>query len=404
MYANHVAFAISIIVSVFLIPLTLKKSKEYWAIKDTPTVTPGGAIIGNCEISGLATMKVEEDSSQAHLLTSPISESDCVWYSLAVYKFLGIGNRGDWKKCYFEQIDAFAVGDRFAKINVYTDNAAVNCSSLGESQSDEHSLNKLAEYFSSRKGDPEIDEILEGIATENICLIENLVKENEEVFAHGNIVFREDSSQLEMGKDKHEKTFISTKGERSVRLDRLFVRLGIHFVTLVSMFTVLSTGWEIFAKDVSILRRSLFFYILIAFYFLFFNYFRSYNRLVKLLQTINSADSTIGVVQKRRKHLIPQLIDAVANAKLQEFDTQTLITQIRNTELDTTKSVSLLLEQYPSIKSISNFVHLQNELARTEEKIAMARSFRNDAVLNYNNFRPTFSGMVLKPVFKQISA
>ena len=144
--------------------------------------------------------------------------------------------------------------------------------------------------------------------------------------------------------------------------------------------------------------------ILIAFYFLFFNYFRSYNRLVKLLQTINSADSTIGVVQKRRKHLIPQLIDAVANAKLQEFDTQTLITQIRNTELDTTKSVSLLLEQYPSIKSISNFVHLQNELARTEEKIAMARSFRNDAVLNYNNFRPTFSGMVLKPVFKQISA
>lgn len=101
---------------------------------------------------------------------------------------------------------------------------------------------------------------------------------------------------------------------------------------------------------------------------------------------------------------LAQCDDSVANAKFQEFDTQTLIAQIRNIELDTTKSVSALLEQYPAVKSISNFVHLQNELARTEEKIAMARSFRHDAVLNYNNFRSTLSGMVLKPVFKQIPA
>lgn len=255
MYVNHVMFTLGIVASVFLIPLTLKKSKEYWAIKDTPTVTPGGAIIGQCEISGLATMKVEEDYSQANLLTSPISESDCVWYSLTVYKFLGIANRGDWKKCYSEQVDAFAIGDRFAKINVYTDQAIVMSSSLGESQDDEHSLSKLAKYFSSRKSDPEIDEILDGIAKQKICLIETLVKENEEVFAHGNIGFKEESSQLEMGKDKHEKTFISTKGERSVRFNRLFVRLGIHFATLSSMFIVLATGFELFAKDFSPVRR-----------------------------------------------------------------------------------------------------------------------------------------------------
>ena len=55
-----------------------------------------------------------------------------------------------------------------------------------------------------------------------------------------------------------------------------------------------------------------------------------------------------------------------------------------------------------SLKVSVNFMQLQFELGRTEEKIAMARSFLNDSVLNYNNLRATFVGILYSPFFKKI--
>ena len=43
-----------------------------------------------------------------------------------------------------------------------------------------------------------------------------------------------------------------------------------------------------------------------------------------------------------------------------------------------------MAEAYPDLKANQNFLALQEELSSTENKIAFARQFYNDAVMNYN--------------------
>jgi len=44
-----------------------------------------------------------------------------------------------------------------------------------------------------------------------------------------------------------------------------------------------------------------------------------------------------------------------------------------------------LSEAYPDLKANQNFLALQEELTSTEDRVAYARQFYNDSVLNYNN-------------------
>jgi LemA protein len=47
--------------------------------------------------------------------------------------------------------------------------------------------------------------------------------------------------------------------------------------------------------------------------------------------------------------------------------------------------VNAVAEAYPDLKANQNFLALQEELAATENRVAYARQFYNDAVLTYNN-------------------
>jgi LemA protein len=51
-------------------------------------------------------------------------------------------------------------------------------------------------------------------------------------------------------------------------------------------------------------------------------------------------------------------------------------------------------ENYPELKANENFLMLQEELSGIESKIAYARQFYNDAVLQYNNAIETFPGVL----------
>ena len=44
-------------------------------------------------------------------------------------------------------------------------------------------------------------------------------------------------------------------------------------------------------------------------------------------------------------------------------------------------------------------MQLQKELARSEEKVAMARSYVNDSILSMDNLRATLFGMIFSPLF-----
>ena len=59
----------------------------------------------------------------------------------------------------------------------------------------------------------------------------------------------------------------------------------------------------------------------------------------------------------------------------------------------------VIVENYPDLKSNTNFINLQDELAGTENRIAVARKDYNDAVKEYNNLVKTFPNNLTASLF-----
>ena len=119
----------------------------------------------------------------------------------------------------------------------------------------------------------------------------------------------------------------------------------------------------------------------------------SYNGLISLEESTNTAYSDIQVQLQRRMDLVPNLVNTVtevftavsdARAKLAGAGTVEEASEA-NEELSSALSRLIAIsESYPELKSNENFLSLQDELAGTENRIGVARKDYNDAVQKYN--------------------
>ncbi len=144
----------------------------------------------------------------------------------------------------------------------------------------------------------------------------------------------------------------------------------------------------------------------------------AYNGLVRARNRIDNAWSQIDVQLKRRYDLIPNLVETVKGYAAHEKSTFEAVTaaranaisaqeggspaqqaQAENALTGTLKSLFAVAEAYPDLKANQNFLNLQEELTSTEDRIAYARQFYNDSVLNYNNNIQTFPRSVLAGMF-----
>ncbi|HDH28250.1 MAG TPA: LemA family protein, partial [Euryarchaeota archaeon] len=66
----------------------------------------------------------------------------------------------------------------------------------------------------------------------------------------------------------------------------------------------------------------------------------------------------------------------------------------------TLKSLFAVAENYPELKANQNFIGLQNELSKTEDKIAYARQFYNDITTRYNIRIQTVPSNIVAALFK----
>lgn len=126
----------------------------------------------------------------------------------------------------------------------------------------------------------------------------------------------------------------------------------------------------------------------------------TYNSLVQLDETTNNAWAEVENNLQRRYDLIPNLVNTVKGFAKQEQQVLIGVTEARskvagagnreqriNAENDLTSALSRLMvvvEAYPQLKSDKNFQALQDELAGTENRLAVARKRYNDAVRAYN--------------------
>ena len=130
------------------------------------------------------------------------------------------------------------------------------------------------------------------------------------------------------------------------------------------------------------------------------------NQMILKNNTVQAAWSQVDIVLQRRADLIPNLVETVkgiaaqeqtvfgdiAKARSQLLSARTPADRISaNNQLDGALGrLLVIVENYPQLKSNENFLRLQDELAGTENRIAVERKRYNDAVLDYNNYIGVF--------------
>jgi len=124
------------------------------------------------------------------------------------------------------------------------------------------------------------------------------------------------------------------------------------------------------------------------------------NTLVTMEEKIDGAWAEIDNQLQRRADLIPNLVATVkgyaaherevftqvaeARAKLAGATTVTGKAEAYNQLQSALSRLLLIVERYPDLKANTNFIRLQDELAGTENRIAVARMRYNDSVRAFN--------------------
>ncbi len=139
--------------------------------------------------------------------------------------------------------------------------------------------------------------------------------------------------------------------------------------------------------------------------------FSNYNKFVRLDEQVNSSWAQVENVLQRRMDLIPNLVETVKGYADFEQETLQRVIEARAKATQTQVNVDnvgqnpqqveqylqaqnglssalsrlmVVVERYPDLKANQNFMRLQDELAGTENRIAVERRRFNEAVQQYN--------------------
>ena len=140
-----------------------------------------------------------------------------------------------------------------------------------------------------------------------------------------------------------------------------------------------------------------------------------YNSLVGKRNKVRNSWSQIDVQLKRRFDLIPNLVEIVKGYANHERSTFEEITSTRTKYLSSNSPEDMMkangeltqalgklfavAEAYPDLKANTNFLELQVELSKTEDKISYARQFYNDVSMDYNNSVQMFPSSMIANMF-----
>ena len=450
---------------------------------DTPCVSPSGAIVGLCEVSGKASTELDEHRQLKPLMYSPMQNVECVWFHILVEHWVQKDKSGSWEEYRSrESRDGFRIVDGYGGVFIDPTNAKKFLTKTVDKSESSENIDRAKDYFDLDESPNDAEKaaqkwhaspdgnwmyhpslgkyipvtyvtedrqryyddakkewvniyqpstaesIVSGFLSvakkfnaQKLRVTETVVFPMQDIFAHGYVSFPEENAttnELIIGSKGKSRSdyYVSSQGEKGP-LKNLRVSRAVCVVAgvLCSMLTVIVFQTKFSDQNVfndlqyggnAFLR--FFVPLLWLVGILFFGAIilklgRTYNRFIKLKQQINVSESTINIVLKRRSTLIPQLKTVIDEAAQHEAQMQEMVAKMRNQQdEDFIKSVFALKEAYPNLKTSENFMHLQLELGRSEEKIAMARSFLIDSKLNYNNLRATFTGIIFTPIFKKV--
>ena len=141
----------------------------------------------------------------------------------------------------------------------------------------------------------------------------------------------------------------------------------------------------------------------------------TYNTLVTMEETVKGAWAQVENQLQRRYDLIPNYVETVKGYAAHEKEVFVQVTEARskvgnantvNEKIEANNQLSsalsrlmVVVEQYPQLKANANFIRLQDELAGTENRIAVERRRFNEAVRAYNTKIRTFPTNMVAGMF-----
>lgn len=141
-----------------------------------------------------------------------------------------------------------------------------------------------------------------------------------------------------------------------------------------------------------------------------------YNGMVRLGESVDNGWAQVENVLQRRSDLIPNLVATVKGIAAQEKEIFENVAAARSrlagaaspgeaaaANAGLTGALGRLLaivENYPQLRSSENFLRLQDELAGTENRIAVERRGYNDLVRQYNTYIKQFPNRMLAGWFQ----
>ena len=140
-----------------------------------------------------------------------------------------------------------------------------------------------------------------------------------------------------------------------------------------------------------------------------------YNSMVTLEADVDAAYSNMDVYMQRRADLVPNLVSTVKGYAAHEQEAIDAVTDARaklsgaatvedaaaaDAELSSALNrLLVVVENYPELKASENFAQLSDELAGTENRIAVARKDYNDVATKFNATIRKFPNSLLAGMF-----
>jgi len=165
------------------------------------------------------------------------------------------------------------------------------------------------------------------------------------------------------------------------------MKIGLIVIAVVLLFAIAMFGWAMGSRNTLVTER----------------------------ESVNAAWSQVDVAIQRRADLIPNLVETVKGFAKQEQTVIKEVTDARaalggartpqekiqaNSQLDGALSrLLVVVENYPQLKSNENFLRLQDELAGTENRIAVERRKYNETVQKYNTDIELFPNNIAASLF-----
>ena len=141
----------------------------------------------------------------------------------------------------------------------------------------------------------------------------------------------------------------------------------------------------------------------------------SYNTFVSQEETIKTQWAQVENQLQRRNDLIPNLVEttkgfaqqerdvfgqiAESRAKLAGAQTPEQTMQAANEQSSALSRLLVVVENYPQLRSNETFNRLMDELAGTENRIAVERMRYNERVQEYNTLRRQFPSNITAGIF-----